>query len=69
MDKITEYGKLDMAWGGVGINGHFAFNEPPEPDETVDNEEFANRITRVLKISRETKSFIMNFFRQQKNTV
>lgn len=56
MDKITEYGKLDMAWGGVGINGHFAFNEPPEPDEIANNEEFVSRTTRVLKISRETKT-------------
>ncbi len=56
MDKIKEYGKLDMAWGGVGINGHFAFNEPPEADENVTPEEFLNRSTRVLKISRETKT-------------
>ncbi len=56
MDTIDKYGKLDMAWGGIGINGHFAFNEPPEPGETVSNEEFANRRTRVLRISRETKT-------------
>ena len=56
MEKIREYGKLDMAWGGIGINGHFAFNEPPEPDEECTNEEFLNRPTRVLKISRETKT-------------
>ncbi|MEE0969744.1 MAG: glucosamine-6-phosphate isomerase [Clostridia bacterium] len=56
MDKIKEYGKLDMAWGGVGINGHFAFNEPPEPGEVVSPEEFLERSTRVLKISRETKT-------------
>ena len=29
MELIEKAGKLDMAWGGVGINGHFAFNEPP----------------------------------------
>ena len=45
-----------MVWGGVGINGHFAFNEPPEPGEEVSNEEFINRKTRVLKISRETRT-------------
>ncbi len=56
MDKIKEYGKLDMAWGGVGINGHFAFNEPPEPGENVTPAEFLERPTRVLKISRETKT-------------
>lgn len=55
MEIIKKYGKLDMVFGGVGINGHYAFNEPPEADEICDNSEFANRITRVLKISRETR--------------
>lgn len=56
MEIIEKYGKLDMVFGGVGINGHYAFNEPPEPGEEVSNEEFLNRATRVLKISRETKT-------------
>ncbi len=56
LEIIEKYGKLDMIFGGVGINGHYAFNEPPEPGETVDNEEFLSRPTRVLKISRETKT-------------
>ncbi len=56
MEIIEKYGKLDMVFGGVGINGHYAFNEPPEPGETVTPEEFAARPTRVLKISRETKT-------------
>ena len=45
-----------MVFRGVGINGHYAFNEPPEPGEACTNEEFANRPTRVLKISRETRT-------------
>ncbi len=53
---IDHFGKLDMAWGGIGINGHFAFNEPPEPGEACTNEEFLQRGTRVLRISRETKT-------------
>ena len=56
MEIIKKYGKLDMVFGGVGINGHYAFNEPPEPNEVCTNEEFANRPTRVLKISRETRT-------------
>ena len=52
---IAKAGKLDMAWGGVGINGHFAFNEPPEPGEVVTADEFLDRPTRVLAISRETQ--------------
>ena len=54
MEIIEKYDKLDMAWGGVGINGHFAFNEPPEADEVCSGEDFLNRATRVLKVSRET---------------
>lgn len=54
MEIIEKYGKLDMVFGGVGINGHYAFNEPPEADEICDNEEFANRPTRALKLTRET---------------
>lgn len=56
IEIIEKYGKLDMMWGGVGINGHFAFNEPPEADENCTNEEFMQRPTRILKISRETKT-------------
>ncbi len=56
LEIIEQYGKLDMAFGGVGINGHYAFNEPPEADENVTPEEFAARPTRALKIARETRT-------------
>lgn len=56
MEIIEKYGKLDLVFGGVGINGHYAFNEPPESDEVCTNDEFANRPTRVLKITRETRT-------------
>ena len=56
MEIIESYGKLDMVFGGVGINGHYAFNEPPEPGEVVTPEEFAARPTRTLKITRETRT-------------
>lgn len=53
---IEKFGKLDMVFGGVGINGHYAFNEPPTEEENVSNEEFLARPTRVLAISKETKT-------------
>ncbi len=56
LEVIQQHGKLDMAWGGVGINGHFAFNEPPEPGEAVTCDEFRARPTRTLAISRETRT-------------
>lgn len=56
LEIIESYGKLDMVFGGVGINGHYAFNEPPEPGESVTPEEFAARPTRILKVTRETRT-------------
>ena len=56
MRIIEQYGKLDLVFGGMGINGHYAFNEPPEEGEACTNEEFLNRTTRVLKVSRETRT-------------
>ena len=53
---IDRRGGVDVCFGGIGINGHIAFNEPPEPDETVSVEEFANRPTRVLSLTRETRT-------------
>jgi len=40
----------------LGINGHVAFNEPPEADAPMTADEFAALGTRVLPISRETKT-------------
>ena len=55
MERIREGGGIDICFGGIGINGHIAFNEPPEPDEEVDPEEFRNSTTRVLSLTRETR--------------
>lgn len=54
VDKlIASLGGVDLALGGIGINGHLAFNEPmfgylPEA--------FAKLHTRVLSISPETRT-------------
>lgn len=49
---IERLGGVDVAFGGIGINGHLAFNEAQ--DELTPNE-FAALPTRVLAISRETR--------------
>jgi glucosamine-6-phosphate deaminase len=55
--KLIELrGGVDVCFGGIGINGHIAFNEPPEPGEHVSVEGFAARPTRVLDLSRETRT-------------
>ena len=53
---IERRGGVDACFGGIGINGHFAFNEPPEPGETMSVEEFAALPTRVLSLTRETRT-------------
>ena len=52
--KIEEVGGIDICFGGIGINGHIAFNEPPPPGVEIEAEEFKNLGTRVLDVARET---------------
>jgi len=53
---IDRRGGVDVCFGGIGINGHMAFNEPPEPGESMSVEQFAALPTRVLSLSRETRT-------------
>jgi len=56
-DKMIEdLGGVDMCLGGLGINGHVAFNEALESNDTMSADEFANLGTRVLPITRETRT-------------
>lgn len=51
-ELIEKLGGVDICFGGIGINGHVAFNEP----EDVSAEEYATRCTRVLEIAKETRT-------------
>ena len=53
---IEELGGVDLCIGGLGINGHIALNEAAEEDDTITVEEYANLGTRVLQITRETRT-------------
>jgi glucosamine-6-phosphate deaminase len=53
---ITSRGGVDACFGGIGINGHLGFNEPPEPGVEISIEDFANLPTRILNLSRETRT-------------
>ncbi|MCL2832495.1 MAG: glucosamine-6-phosphate isomerase [Treponema sp.] len=55
-ELIEKLGGVDVTYGGVGINGHVAFNEPPEPGDKITDEEFAALPSRMLKLTRETKT-------------
>jgi glucosamine-6-phosphate deaminase len=59
-EMLDELGGADICVAGVGINGHMAFNEPPEPGEEVTDEEFMSSPTRVLRLSRETRTINAN---------
>lgn len=52
-ELIARLGGVDVAFGGIGINGHLAFNEPQD-ELTAD--QFAALHTRVLHISPETRT-------------
>lgn len=52
-ELIEQLGGVDMAMGGIALNGHFAFNEP-EPGMSA--EEFSQLPTRVIDLSPETKA-------------
>jgi glucosamine-6-phosphate deaminase len=51
---MEKFGGCDVCFGGIGITGHVAFNDPPEPGKTVTAEAFRSLPTRVVRLSRET---------------
>lgn len=53
---IERLGGVDLCLGGLGINGHIAFNEAAEENDPITAEEFAQLGTRVLPITRETRT-------------
>ncbi len=50
---LEQLGGPDICFGGIGINGHVAFNEA---DPSLTPEQFAALPTRTLAISRETRT-------------
>ena len=56
VELIKSRGEIGACFGGIGINGHLAFNEPPEPGEVMSVDDFAALPTRILNLSRETRT-------------
>jgi len=53
--KIEATGGVDICFGGVGISGHLAFNDPPEPHQTDRDINWVRTCpTRVVTVSRES---------------
>lgn len=62
-ETIARLGGIDTCYGGIGIHGHVAFNEPPiSRFYQVSLEEFRNSRTRVLPLAPET--MVMNSIRR-----
>jgi glucosamine-6-phosphate deaminase len=55
-ELIASRGGVDACFAGIGINGNVGFNEPPGLAESPTNEEFADRPTRSLALSPETRT-------------
>lgn len=53
--EIAALGGMDTCYGGIGINGHLAFNEPPYAGfGEVGVEEFRQAPTRIVVLGKET---------------
>lgn len=52
-EVIDRLGGVDICFGGIGINGHVAFNEARDD---ISAEEFKALPTRVLEIAKETRA-------------
>ncbi|MGI9862260.1 hypothetical protein SDD30_12855 [Moorella naiadis] len=54
-EAIEAVGGIDTCYGGIGIHGHIAFNEPPiSRYYRVTLEEFRHSTTRILPLAPET---------------
>jgi glucosamine-6-phosphate deaminase len=51
---LARWGGVDACFGGIGITGHVAFNDPPEPGDPISLEEFRALPTRVVRLSSES---------------
>jgi len=54
-ELIAKRGGVDVCYGGIGMVGHIAFNEPVNEGE-MSVEEFAASPTRVLDLTAETRT-------------
>ncbi len=54
IEKVIDgVGGVDICFGGIGINGHIAFNEPAD-EKLISVGEFRRLKTRILNVSRDT---------------
>jgi len=52
--KINSFEGIDVTYGGFGINGHLAFNDPPEETHELTEENVRFSTVRTVTLPRET---------------
>lgn len=55
-ELIESRGGADLCYGGFGITGHFAFNDPPRGDAPADDEAVRGSTTRIVTIIPESQT-------------
>ena len=53
--SIAAAGGIDICFGGIGSDGHIAFNEALDYWQMMSNEDFINLTTRVVRVATTTK--------------
>lgn len=53
-ERVESFGGAAICYGGMGINGHLAFNDPPEPGENLTDDDVRQSRTRCVTLSRES---------------
>ena len=53
-ELVESFGGAELCFGGFGITGHFAFNDPPEPGQPCDDRQVRTSRTRCLTVMRES---------------
>jgi glucosamine-6-phosphate deaminase len=56
--RILEKGGVDLCIAGIGISGHLAFNDPPEPGVSMTVIAARNSVARIVSLNRETRTQI-----------
>jgi glucosamine-6-phosphate deaminase len=54
ISRIEEFGGIEVTYGGFGITGHLAFNDPPESAKERTEENVRYSTVRMVNLSRET---------------
>jgi glucosamine-6-phosphate deaminase len=54
--RIDERGGVDTCFGGIGINGHIAFNEPPVDESPLSDADFRALPTRNVDLDCRTRT-------------